>query len=309
MDDRERILTTLVTHLTMTINRLRLARRPEDWPNDLLASVVNVNDDYSNVEAGDIVLAHTSFARGPHQWCVSRYVEPLGKGMMSGALVQDLADPDKLCHFSNESFLKIEVDTSRHYYLTGQQYKFYEKARKSFYFYDEHWGHRFGGVDFDKADPKLATIYIRPAFGGLPKGEQRLMMPVCWPVAIRFNSRTTIRAITKTLKSNGWGSDKAFEWEPCIKTAQKEVSSRISEVLFAHGWAYRAWNHPLRIQLEALLIKSAKATPSELKTTEMASIPQRIIDWCLLRKLYKELEPLAKASQDDRAQQKQNQKR
>lgn len=117
----------------------------------------------------------------------------------SSALVRDIAGPDT-CHITNEAFDVIDgLDRSDPVFLIGKQRAFYEKVIKAFKKAREY-NYRYGGIRFES--DTQAAITVRCPFGGSIPGKRA----VPFEVAIKFNSRTSIKQILAKLREGGYGT-------------------------------------------------------------------------------------------------------
>lgn len=141
----------------------------------------------------DLVLCATSGMGNPHEFTVGFIHEIVGFG---DCVIREIGT-DRLCRISNEQFIPIKG--LKDYQLWEKdKYEFSVKVHKAFAKGDEDW-YRYGGLDFEDDE---AIIWIREKFGGLTKPSKPFAAKMKW------NKKTTIKAILGAMKEAGYGTRK-----------------------------------------------------------------------------------------------------
>lgn len=192
LTDRERILMTIISHLSAT---QLLARGRNYYPQDFKDGLVHFAY-YKQPEPGDLVLAKTG---GVDRWKVGFYHKKLDG---SRALIREIGS-DVLCDYGNESFLPI-VGLSPIDLLEGEKYKIYIKVLKAFNKGDEYI-YRFGGLDFEGDE---IVIWVREVFGGL--GQESTP----FNIRMKWGKHTSVRSILQCMRDGGYGTRSFRQQEP-----------------------------------------------------------------------------------------------
>jgi hypothetical protein len=189
LTDRERILTSLVTHLYSTMV-LCPKGNPFDKTsyNDSSFNYVHFAA-YRKPVVGELVMGQTGSVS---EWKIGYYVEPLNH-TMGGAVIRDIVT-GRLCNYSNETFIPI-VGLSKTELLVGAEYQFYIKVIKAFRKGGEY-RYRFGGVDING---DKATIWIRESFGGAFGSKP-------FSVEMEWSKKTNVKAILAAMRAGGYGT-------------------------------------------------------------------------------------------------------
>ena len=210
MTDKERMLTYLLAWLARPDYRASRDRQLDkggpwlDWRDD-------------EIRRGDLVICRTSWGRGVHPFVVGYVVDVYSR---SDVLLRELGGR-RLCRMSNEGFYTVRGMSDRDLeLLPGRWYRLYRKVLKAFR-RGGSWSHLFGGLDFN--DDGTATIWVREKWGGRGKdenGQPTRSKP--YPVTMRWNSRTTIKAILAAMQEAGY-DEREFEREPDQKSGAPET--------------------------------------------------------------------------------------
>jgi hypothetical protein len=205
MTDRERILVNIAAELAHEVEyyqRLPVVQAHErQWPD----SARRIRAEWSAIgkpkyEKGDLVVCFTSTGRQQNPWLIS-FVDADGCKDDSRGLLLRAIGTDKLCDYSNESFIRITGIPARLLW-EGDQYQFSLKLHKALNRLD-NYTHVFRGLEFP--EPDRAIVYIGERWGGLGKPTKP------YTVEIRFTKRTNIKAIITALQAAGFGTR---EFEP-----------------------------------------------------------------------------------------------
>ena len=189
MDDKTRILTTIIKELYFSQNRGMAAKKLNGEDH------VHFSNPYDyEAKVGDLVFCVGS---GIHDWTVG-FVDSIYEN--HHFVIKEIGT-DRLCNVSNESFSKIK-GLNYETLLLGNERKFRTKVLKAFGRGDEYW-YRYGGVRFDK---NHAVIIIREAFGGMRKSDDEESTP--FEVEMKWDSRTSIKKILETMIEQGYGTKK-----------------------------------------------------------------------------------------------------
>lgn len=184
--DKERILMTIITRMA----KLDLSGYDEKqgFPR------VSIDEP----KPGDLVVCKSS---GPHPyavgWAVSEH-DPHG-----AALTIREIGTERTCHVSNDSFYVLK-GFGPDAFLEGKQRGLRDKVMKAFRRGDEY-AYRYGGLSFP--EPGVAVLLVREVWGGLAHKS----LP--FPVEIKWNSRTSIKAILQAMRDAGYGT-RVFDLAP-----------------------------------------------------------------------------------------------
>ena len=205
MTDRERILVNIAAELAHEVEyyqRLPVVQEHERrWPDN--ARSIRTKWDCigrPQYQKGDLVVCFTSTGRQQNPWLIS-FVEANGCKHDDRGLLLRAIGTDKLCDYSNESFIRITGIPARLLW-EGDQHQFSLKLHKALRKLDNYL-HVFRGLEFP--EPDRAVVYIGERWGGLGKTTKP------YTIEIQFTKRTSIKTIVATLESNGFGTR---EFEP-----------------------------------------------------------------------------------------------
>lgn len=200
MTDRERILVNIAAELAHEVEyyqRLHVVQAHEQqWPDSarrIRAEWTALGNPKYN--KGDLVVCFTSTGRQQNPWLISFVEADRCKHDPHGLLLRAIGT-DKLCDYSNESFIKITGIPARLLW-EGDQYQFSIKLHKALVKFDKY-GHVFRGLEFP--EPDRAIVYIGERWGGLNKPTKP------YTVEIQFSKRTTIREVMTRLRAAGFGT-------------------------------------------------------------------------------------------------------
>lgn len=211
MTDRERILVNIAAELAHEVEyyqRLAVVQAHErQWPD----SARTIRAEWSAVgrpkyQKGDLVVCFTSTGRQQNPWLIS-FVEADGCKYDPQGLLLRAIGTNKLCDYSNESFIRITGIPARLLW-EGDRYQFSLKLHRALRKLDSYT-HVFRGLEFPK--PNRAVVYIGERWGGMGKQTRP------YTVEMPFTKRTTIKAIIAALEANGFGTR---EFEPDDGTYQ-----------------------------------------------------------------------------------------
>lgn len=192
LTDRERILSYVVYELTTSALLCHggSVHDESSWNSGILGKTYVHAAYYRDPRPGDLVIGKTGFLRGPHEYSIGFYVEPLPVNM-GGAVIREIGS-NRLCDYANEEFVPI-VGLSKYQLLEGERYQFYQKVLQAFVKGGEYL-YRFGGVDIRDQD---ATIWVREAFGcsSEPFG-----------IDLKWDKKTTIKTILAAMRAGGYGT-------------------------------------------------------------------------------------------------------
>lgn len=205
MTDRERILVNIAAELAHEVEyyqRMLCVRQHErQWSDS--ARRIRTNWDCigrPKYEKGDLVVCFTSTGRQQNPWLIS-FVEADGcKDDPRGLLLRAIGT-DKLCDYSNESFIRITGIPARLLW-EGDQYQFSVKLNRALRKIDEYM-HVFRGLEFP--EPNRAVVYIGQRWGGMNNPTKP------YTIEIPFTKRTSVKAVIEALENNGFGTR---EFEP-----------------------------------------------------------------------------------------------
>lgn len=205
MTDRERILINIAASLAHEVEyyqRLSVIQEHERrWPSEARP----IRTEWGCVKRpkynkGDLVVCFTSAGHQQNPWLIS-FVEADGcKHDPQGLLLRAIGT-DKLCDYSNESFIRITGIPARLLW-EGDQYQFSLKLHRALRRLD-NYTHVFRGLEFP--GPSRAMVYIGERWGGIGNSTRP------YTVEIPFTKRTSIKAIIAALESAGFGTR---EFEP-----------------------------------------------------------------------------------------------
>lgn len=211
MTDRERILVNVAAELAHEVEyyqRLPVVQEHErQWPDN----VRSIRTEWGMIKRpkykrGDLVVCFTSTGRQQNPWLIS-FVEADGcKDDAHGLLLRAIGT-DRLCDYSNESFIRITGIPARLLW-EGDQYQFSIKLHRALSKIGNYM-HVFRGLEFPESN--RAIIYIGERWGGLGKSTKP------YTVEIPFTKRMSIKAIVAALETNGFG---IREFEPDDGTYQ-----------------------------------------------------------------------------------------
>lgn len=170
MNDKERILMCIITRV---IPKLLYKNSIID-----MEDVVSLSLDNTKLQHGDLVYAFTTIM--PNEFMVG-FVEEVKDEY---CVIREIGS-DRLCNYSNESFVKINKDILGYEILEGTQYKIYKKVLKAFEYVS--YSKRFKSISFDG---NICTVEIRMMFSN----------DLLYTISFPYNSKTTIASIGKLLK-------------------------------------------------------------------------------------------------------------
>lgn len=207
LTDRERILMHVIDGLRTSAILCRRGDmyREESWRDTDDRMYVHFAK-YRKARPGDLVIGDTGRA---DQWKISFYVSYEGNG---NHVVRDI-NTGRLCNYGNEEFTPIVGLYPSQLYV-GEQRAFYEKVLIAFAKGDEYM-YPFGGLTFDAPDE--AVIWIREKWGGLGGTS------VPFFCRIKFNKRTSVKAILAALRAAGYG------WRPFAPGQQVDDFGNLTE--------------------------------------------------------------------------------
>jgi len=199
MNDKERILVNIIRNLYSTLLRAELMvdmdySRSESLGGEHVHFVSGDSRD-TVVAKGQLVLCLTN---PRHDWAIG-FVERV---IDNNHLCLREIGTDRICEIDNEGFAVIaglqELDL-----LDRHRWTFRQKVIKAFSRYNtkNEYYYRFGGLDFH-AD-RQAVIWVREWFGDTEP----------FMVKIKWNTRTTIKAILATMREQGYGTHKFLKKE------------------------------------------------------------------------------------------------
>jgi hypothetical protein len=208
LTDRERILLHVLQGLRFSAILCRHGDpfREETWRDRGDSSMYVHFAKYRKARPGDLVMGDTG---GINEWKLAFYVRNEGSG---NHVVRDL-NTGRLCNYGNEEFTPI-VGLAPSQLFCGEQRQFYEKVLRAFAKGDEYM-YPFGGLTFDAADE--AVIWIREKWGGLGGTS------VPFSCRIKFNKRTSVKAILAALRAAGYG------WRPFSPGQQVDDFGNLAE--------------------------------------------------------------------------------
>ncbi len=174
MTDKERILIMLVqTIYHKSMYNVAAVQSWRDMNQGFLFGERELN-------VGDLVVAVTSFT--PNDFLVGFYMGPPVEGAV-GATIREIGT-DRLCNYTNETFLKIDKDLIGYEILEGTQYEVYQKALKAF---KNLRPIRFHSIDFDG---KICHVKFRKMFSNKEiRG-----------ISFKYSKKTTIKSIENEIK-------------------------------------------------------------------------------------------------------------
>lgn len=191
MNDRERILTTIIRNLYTT--QLFCSRGMSeldfvDKYNGQIYTHFGVNETLP-IQVGDLVIGVTG---GIADFSIG-FVHEIHN--TSHMVIREIGT-NRLCNYSNESFKRI-TGLSETELLEGEQYLFYRKLLKAFGKADDYW-YRFGGTKFHPEN--IVEVWIRQRYGGLTEPSMPFSFTMKW------NKRMSIKKIIETMRENGYGT-------------------------------------------------------------------------------------------------------
>lgn len=173
MTDKERILIIIITRIIPGLTYC--CHSYEDKEKYIKSFMLQ----RSGLEKGDLVFANTSIY--PNDFLVG-FVEELKDDC---TVIREIGS-DKLCNYYNESFTRINKEHLGYEILEGVQYKIYRKVLKAFE--DTDYCTRFKSISFKD---KECTVQARKIFDN----------DIIFEVSFPYNSKTSIRSISKLLES------------------------------------------------------------------------------------------------------------
>lgn len=198
--DRARILINVVSMLAHEVEyyqRLPVVQQHEaQWPD----SARNIRAKWDcmgrpQYEKGDLVVCFTSSGRQQNPWLIS-FVEADGcKDDPRGLLLRAIGT-DKLCDYSNESFIRITGIPERLLW-EGDKRQFSLKLNKALRKIDNYI-HVFRGLEFP--EPNRAKVYIGERRGGLNQNTKPYI------IEIPFTKRMSVKAVIVALEAGGFGT-------------------------------------------------------------------------------------------------------
>lgn len=205
MTDRERILVNIAAELAHEVEyyqrMIAVQEHERHWPD----SARRIRAEWGMIDRpkyqkGDLVVCFTSTGRQQNPWLIS-FVEADGCKDDSRGLLLRAIGTDKLCDYSNESFIRIKGIQARLLW-EGEQYQFLLKLYRALSKIGNYM-HVFRGLEFP--EPRLAVVYIGERWGGMNKPTKP------YTVEFRFTKRTSVKTIITGLEMAGFG---AREFEP-----------------------------------------------------------------------------------------------
>ena len=202
MNDKERILMEIISELASTQilgpashgggGYHEAAYQDKTLRGDLPLTHFAYSIQDEDLKPGMLVLCQTM---GINDWKVGFIVKRLEYGR---CLIREIGS-ERVCDVGNERFLPILGLTERQL-LEGDRYQFYLKVQKAFSRGDEYF-YRFGGVTFEEHE---AVIWVRDYHGGFLKYRQGGSLP--FAVRLRWNKRTSVKAILEAMRAAGYGT-------------------------------------------------------------------------------------------------------
>lgn len=200
MTDKERILMTILRSMDFT-QKLCLNGVHEQQFVERDGGYVHFGGyDDRHIQIGDLVMGATSHYS--HEFMFGW----VHKIINEHEIIMREIGSERLCHYGNEKFVRI-VGVDPSLLLEGDKYEFDQKVQRAFAKGD-HYVYRYGGVTFH--DDQEAEIFIREVFGGLKNPSKPFFFKMKW------NKRTSVSKILKTMIENGYGTRKfeLIEQEP-----------------------------------------------------------------------------------------------
>lgn len=219
MTDLERILVEIVSELYSTqLRTSRFNRSVYRWESgfekDPKDAIVHFETNRAP-EPGDLVLATT----GPTSRCkVSWYVSK--RPDIGGAMVREIGT-DKICEYSNESFVPI-VGFHPSQIIDGVKRELYIKILKAFR-KGIDGKYRYQLLEFE--NPNIAVVTIREAWAQLGSHP--------FKVKFEFDAKTTIKSILKALIDGGCNTrdfSQPQDTIEVIKTAKAAKAAKTPEM-------------------------------------------------------------------------------
>lgn len=189
MNDKERILMEIIRQLDFTTT-LDPSNRP--WGSEAYRDGSHYRVHFApwnEPQVGDLVMCQT----GPINDFFIGFVHVVIAD--NRCLIREIGS-GRLCDVSNERFVPI-VGMPSISLLEGDQREFYRKTLAAFERGDEVW-YRFNWLEFDGPE---AVIWVRERYGGALKNGSKP-----FSVRMRWNKKTTIKAILQALRDGGYGS-------------------------------------------------------------------------------------------------------
>ena len=189
LTDRERILTVLVRELETTSI---LAPDASPWHEESYRRTSNGSmrvhfARYRKPVPGDLVMGQTGRVDG---WKIAWYVHAIP----GGALLREIGS-NRTCNYTNEEFTPI-VGLHPEDLLEGDKRAMVGKVEAAFRRGGEHM-YRDGGCEFEGDE---VVMWVRERYGGLSRESKP------FAVRMKWNKRTTIKAILAALRAGGYGT-------------------------------------------------------------------------------------------------------
>lgn len=199
MTDKERILMSIIRELSMSQTLAPAVRmRGYDRENWLdtdgreFVHFANYIQD-GDLKVGDLVLCQTSGRSESHDFNIGFIHEYVGYG---DCVIREIGT-NRLCRIGNERFIPIKG--LKDYQLwENDKHEFSVKIHRAFSKGGSDW-YRYGGLEFEGDE---AVIWIREKWGGLMNPSKP------FEVRIKWNKKTTIKAILNAMRDAGYGTRK-----------------------------------------------------------------------------------------------------
>ncbi len=203
--DRERILVNIASLLAHELAHLQgLPEVQRYMANPHSLSLILCESGFvrrPQFKKGDLAVCQTSLIRQQNPYLVSFVEETTSKNDASGMVLRAIGT-DQLCDYGNEAFIKISGIPERLLW-EGEKHEFAAKLSKAFRKLDDYT-HRFRGLEFDATDDHLANVFVGDVFGG-SLGDKKSRP---YKMTLRFNKRTSVAAIIREMKAQGYGTRK-----------------------------------------------------------------------------------------------------
>ena len=173
MSDKERILICLVNR----IYGKALYGSRKEWL-DMQPGLLSGKNP---LQPGDLVTAFTTIS--PNEWMVGFVHEVKAK---AGIVVIREIGSDRLCNYSNETFMRIDKNILGYEILEGVQYQIYKKVKQAFTDANYAYTFRFKDISFQG---DTCRVEARRSF----KNETAFQIEFC------YDSETTIESIVEFL--------------------------------------------------------------------------------------------------------------
>ena len=174
MSDKERILICLVNRIygKAVYGSPSDRREWQDMQTGLLSGK-------NPVQPGDLVTAFTTVF--PNEWMVG-FVHEVKEDYV---VIREIGS-DRLCNYSNETFLRIDKKILGYEILEGVQYQIYKKVTKAFTEASYSYTFRFKDISFQGDTCKV-------------EGRRAFHNETAFQVEFSYDSETTIESITELL--------------------------------------------------------------------------------------------------------------